>query len=139
MRSLFVIALLLSTSDAYACSCGGYSEDIDEEIRKSYEWYPSIFLGTAERVTMLPGDEELQETVFTVHKVWKGEIDTTITTTISLMCCICGYQFEKGITYLVFAAKHDNGRHTVSICSLTKQAGHAADYIRILDQISEVK
>ena len=143
MRLSFVVRLsgsvvfLVLAFDAVGCSCASWPEGPEEATREAYKTYSTIFLGTAKSVKMLPGEGEIQETEFTIHKVWKGEVGSTITTRISVMCCICGYAFERDITYLVFAFERDDGNYGVSICSLTRRKERATDYIQALDRISK--
>ena len=81
-----------------------------------------------------------QVTVFEVKKMWKGERSLNkITTKIITTCCLCGYEFEFGKTYLVYALKGsvNENLYVTSICSRTKYALEAIVDMEILNKIEE--
>ena len=135
MRVVSILALLFLAPCAFGCQPPWWSDDPDQTISVAYKSYPAIFLGTAETVTMLPGSYEFQETVFSVHKVWKGDIGQTITTKVSLLGFNCGFEFEQGVTYLVFGDLGDDGSSAVYSYSHTLPKKYATVYIEALDKI----
>ena len=56
---------------------------------------------------------------------------------MSVICCICGYEFEEGVTYLVFAVKRDDDSYITNIRTLTHPQKWAHDYIDALVRIDD--
>jgi len=64
---------------------------------------------------------------FEVSKVWKGNVSTEVTVVTALSSVSCGYEFEKGKVYIVYAyvddsdfVSHDKGELITSVCTRTK-------------------
>ncbi|MBF0227185.1 MAG: hypothetical protein HQK76_17200 [Desulfobacterales bacterium] len=57
-------------------------------------------------------------------------------TKIDTRCCVCGYRFEKGEEYLIYAKKIDDSYFYVSLCSRTKRIISSQTDMEILDDIS---
>ena len=55
-----------------------------------------------------------------VRRVWKGDIGDRIDIYTANECCICGYNFELGKEYLIYAYRLPSGRLVTSICSRTR-------------------
>lgn len=125
------------TSNAFACSCAAWPEDPDQAMKEANEEHAAIFLGTVQSVRMLPGPDEVQETVFSVHASWKGTAGPAFTTTVSVACCICGYEFDEGVTYFVFAYQISDGTYRVSLCSPTVPKDYSESYVEALDRIKK--
>ena len=89
-----------------------------------------VFLGIAEKVDRVATpkeiiqkegyDPQIDETTFKVIKSWKGVNSDRIVSRISIVCCLCGYTFEAGKTYLVYAMIKDGGPIYVSTCSRSR-------------------
>jgi hypothetical protein len=68
---------------------------------------------------------------FRVSKVWKGPISATLAVTTARSGASCGYEFESGRDYLVYAEGTDQGL-TVSLCSRTQRLSEADEDLAIL-------
>lgn len=123
---LAVAVMLIAPGSVHPCSCRRV-EAIAKEIGK----YPVIFLGEAIEVAEVSPDE--QKTTFRVVRVWKGEKPSRSKITTSTYPMLCGYTFQKGLHYVVFASP----RHQVLLttyCSPTAPAITAAEIVRALDK-----
>jgi hypothetical protein len=107
----FLVFLVLSfgtTTYLQACSCDlplGKSEK--ERVKKAKVTSDAIFVGKLVRLVEPKKDdgsftgEVIAE--FEVKRAWKGITSSRVTIYTTNICCICGYEFSEGATYIVFA------------------------------------
>ncbi len=122
----FTIAVsgALFVSTAFRCKCTQLTNR-DQEFKTA----SSVFLGEVVGILPLEGNPPSQRLLFRVEKSWKGV--TGIRTQIKVGTVLtCGYQFQKGKTYLVFAS--DQPPHFTAYCSSTKLAEKASEDIAAL-------
>lgn len=67
-----------------------------------------------------------------VRRVWKGGVGERIDIYTANECCICGYPFELGKEYLIYAYRRPSGRLVTSICSRTQPISRARQDLRAL-------
>lgn len=107
VSGFFVLTVLLgATSTAYACSCVAV---IPQE--ESFEKSKAVFSGTVLGVTL--EENPVQELIGSGHsykkvkidvgKAWKGISTKTVTVGTAQHGAACGYDFEVGTKYLVYA------------------------------------
>ncbi|WDI30396.1 hypothetical protein PUV54_10545 [Hyphococcus flavus] len=139
-RSLFatISVLFLFTSQAIACSCAQF-ESIEEHVGIS----DVIFIGAAEKtgrtLSGLFGSEYNRSTRFSVAEMLKGEKDEKLFVTHYLSLdygANCGLTFEKGVEYLVFAFRRQNGSLTTHSCMRTRKKSEFPD--GLLEEYREV-
>jgi shikimate kinase len=114
---VLVVLSLYAVDTAWACSCAPQPPP-QEALKQSV----AVFTGTVAGVTT-SGQNRLVQ--IRVEKVWKGAKCGEVTVTTALDDAACGYNFEVGQSYLVYATK-EKGKLSVSLCSrtsLTSQAG----------------
>ena len=127
---LLLLGLLAFPAEVFSCSCAPPREDVETDIKVSVGRADVVFLGKAEKVVRVATPKEIikkegynpeiDETTFEVLKSWKGVSSNRIVSRISIVCCLCGYQFEAGKTYLVYASMEDDGTISTSICNRTQ-------------------
>lgn len=142
MKSTCIVGLLLlapllsAPNRAFACSCAtvrapgtpllpdGTPVPSPEELARQ----PFLFVGTVLSRSDLPeGDPEGSgalrggtSTVFRVEQSWQGEVLFDRLTVFSgFPVAGCGFLFEPGRRYVVFASVGPDGRLTTSICTRT--------------------
>ena len=71
-------------------------------------------------------DDFYLEYQFQVSRIWKGEVSETLTVRTFPPGGLCGYEFEAGKAYLVFAGRYD-GVLSTSICTRTQEIGRGSD------------
>ena len=145
---LLLLGLLAFPAEVFSCSCAPPGEDVETDIKVSLGRADVVFLGKAEKVVRVATpkeiikkegyDPEIDETTFKVLKSWKGVSSDRIVSRISTVCCMCGYHFEAGKTYLVYASMRDGGTISTSICNRTQpltseQIGQSID-IKVLNR-----
>jgi len=131
MRLRIVLAFILAAAAvvvlpgrAYACSCAPQPSDA-RAIASS----AAVFAGTTvgvddpqEGKRIISSGAEVTWT-FTVDTVVKGEVGDTQEVRSAAMEVSCGYEFEEGERYLVFAheGERDESKLFTSICSNTRR------------------
>ena len=131
--SLVVFLVLLTFTShvpiyntAYACSCM-----IPESPRDSLQKSDAVFSGKVVEIKEENPSYPLISSMdpvwvsFEVDKVWKGPRDP-ITIQTPQSSASCGYSFEKGESYLVYAYQNGNTLE-VSLCSRTTLVSNAAE------------
>lgn len=99
-----------------ACSCNTPGDPIQAADASS-----AVFVG---KVVMLDRGKDNLIATLQVNKRWKGDLDPQLTVYTPLSEASCGFTFEKGKDYLVYATKKD-GVLQVSFCSRTKLLSEA--------------
>ena len=127
---LLLFGMLAFPAEALSCKCALPFEDEDTDIKVSVGRADVVFLGIAKKVVRVATpkeiiqkegyDPQIDETTFKVLKSWKGVSSDRIVSRISIVCCLCGYTFEAGKTYLVYAMMKDGGMIYSSTCSRTQ-------------------
>ncbi|MEV4177977.1 hypothetical protein [Nonomuraea sp. NPDC049709] len=112
LRSLALLAIIASflvgtSTAAYACSCA------DLTPAESVEHADTVFTGTVTEVRESEGDPlgPRPPIVFTFRadNVYKGAPAAELTLATSADSASCGYPFERGTRYLVFATSGPSG------------------------------
>jgi hypothetical protein len=134
--SLALFILLLSASESsFACSCAPNPKPLKGQVKDAFVESTAIFSG--EVISVTPSSEQQVTVKLKVGKSWKGKPAEEITLTTASNSAMCGYGFEAGKTYLVYA----NGEADalmVSICSRTKLATYKQD-IKYLNKLKRQK
>lgn len=133
---LAVVFLVGASLTAAACSCGP-KPDVDQALSAA----AAVFAGRVVALELVPDSdpaigvsmEHLRVTV-AVHSMWKGEIEDLAIVTTAFTCCVCGFRFEIGEEYLIYAYDQD-GVYRTSICDRTKVLGDAGDDLEQLGHL----
>lgn len=115
---------------AHACSCAiGAGESEEERARGAVEGAQAVFAGEVtgvedEPVGTVVSTGDPIEVNFDVSRVWKGPAYETLTVEKARSGASCGYDFDKGRQYLVYADNtsvtgEDSEALQVSLCSET--------------------
>ena len=116
----FIAIFALLTGETLACSCAGY------DIEESYNEYPSVFVGTVEKLKAIKRREpgswfsyyELTQVTLKLDKLYKGSSDKKMVVMTRPGYGACGFPFKLNEQYAVFAYQ-DNKDLAVSSCSPT--------------------
>ncbi len=102
---------------------------------KALEQATAVFAGTVQKV-LLPAGQGVKTVTLNVEQAWKGlqhrKPVVTVTTCANGACC--GYGFQEGEGYLVYAHGEANA-FTVSLCSRTRPLANADDDIAVLNKV----
>jgi hypothetical protein len=122
---------LLAPAAVEACSCLPI-----EDVTKEFDKYAVIFLGEA--VEERAAGEHSREAAFRVAQVWKGQRAKRLTVGSASQAAACGYPFQAGRHYVVFAHATRATLSTNS-CSPTARMKVAEELIGKLDRHFGVK
>jgi hypothetical protein len=117
--------ILLTPAQGHACKC------MPQTVEQAREQAEAIFEGQVTEIADVPmkGDANMTEKRVSLRlvRVWK-QLDSTETVdvTTSSSSASCGFAFEKGQSYLVYAGRGEQG-YTVSACSRTRPMGDASE------------
>ena len=136
MKKIFFIAtslFLLNTNAANACSC------MPTTPEQSLKNANAVFAGKVINVVEARGGGRGVQSpslngvkvIFEVSKVWKGTPTQQLVITTPDSSASCGYNFEKGQNYLVYASTQDNQLQT-GLCSGTKTLSTAQADLAVL-------
>ncbi|MNZ94229.1 Tissue inhibitor of metalloproteinase [compost metagenome] len=129
---LIVVEGLVSyAGEAYACSCAS-SITMQERFDSSH----AVFAGTAVSVesTSMPlfrSSAKAVKAAFKVNEVWKGQVTSTIEVITPEYSDSCGYEFEVGERYLVYA-QADGKALNVNLCNGTVIHAKAGEQLAAL-------
>ena len=129
---LMVIALLFLDSAIFGCTCLP-SENAKEELERA----AVVFTGKIIEVKRHPQARDLfagVEAVIEADKAWKGVEKRTVSVFTSSESSACGYSFQKGEVYLVYASQNTEGRFITSICSRTRRMKEAGSDLKALGE-----
>lgn len=122
MRFAIAACVLLMGMNANACDCKE-----PPEPKKALDAAGAVFLAEADKV-VVEGDTRI--VTFKVERWWKGGDKAEVTAFTHKDGATCGYRFEKGKKYLVYA-RMDKDKIHVSLRSRTrteKAAEESADF-----------
>ena len=135
MKKIFLIAaslLVLNTTAANACSC--IPTTPQQSLKNSREVFAGKVIDIVDQSGTNPeasGSLGGFKVIFEVSKVWKGKLEKQQVVLTSGSSASCGYNFEKGKEYLVYA----NGQGTqlqTGLCSGTTLLANAQRDIAVL-------
>lgn len=128
---LTILTIILAADRAHACSCMG-GIPLCETVWKT----DVVFSGEVLDISPVPnphgeGFQPHRRVRFRVLQGWRGETEPTVELTTGAGGGDCGYNFEKGVAYLVFAHSR-GGALTTGICSRTRRLADAAEDLEYL-------
>lgn len=129
---LLVSMLTIETDSAYACSCV-IPGPPDEELANSSAVFSGKVVNLSEPFAGFGpvSSADPIKVTFLVDKVWKGSVSQTTTISTARSSASCGYTFEKGGEYIVYAYGTENDL-SVSLCSRTQPLDTALDDLAVL-------
>ncbi|HAX80395.1 MAG TPA: hypothetical protein DCY88_32310 [Cyanobacteria bacterium UBA11372] len=120
-----LLAIFQATA-AYACSC------IPSNPQQSFESAQAVFAGRVIDVIQPNPDSEVQVR-FEVSRIWKGQKRPQIVVMTSSSSASCGYSFQAGEQYLVYASRQKSQLET-GLCSGTKPLSMAEQDLAVLGE-----
>jgi len=131
-KLLFITAaiavLAISLPETRACSCLP-----PPAPAKAFVEADAVFIGKVVSFEMTGGDMlSARLAKFSVTKIWKGErraVDEILT---AISSASCGYDFQVGETYVVYADKFNGGKLHTYLCMRTNRTRDAVDDLKYL-------
>jgi len=120
MRTFSLVAaltsILLRTTPADACQCIAPGTD-EEETRLA----DVVFVGTVTSITEPKVGQQNATAQLAVETAVKGsQRNTTLAIDMPAASVMCGFHFERGKRYKVFAYKNDRGALTTRMCTASR-------------------
>lgn len=134
--SAVIVLFLAGASDIFACSCMvDAKQSTSKKIQTSYKQATVVFYGEVTEVKRGSGTGESidpnQEPVtvkFKVERLWKGRVTSEVIVRTAGNSAMCGFNFEAGKKYLVYANDAGSGLQT-NICTRTSVSSGDAKYL----------
>lgn len=119
---VFVICVLMlfaAANETLACSCASafLKTTLNQAVREAYKDSDAVFSGEVLKIDKNP-NSNFAAVKFKVDKNWKGKNSSILSVRTAASSAECGYYFEIGKKYLVYAYRDNRSLH-VSICSRT--------------------
>src|SRR5262245_21218595 len=126
-----VAATLVEAPSADACTCASPTNTCAHFWRVS-----AVFAGTVRAIEPIADRPGLLAVSFDVDTRGRGvDGDRVVVESAPQNGVNCGYTFQVGQRYVVFASASPDGRLTTSMCSGTKLAAAAADELAFLAEV----
>lgn len=119
----FAIAAFLfaAPESSYACSCFvPLADSVEKQVENALDEAAAVFSGKVVEVTPTTDDSYSVNVKFKVTSKWKGVSDKIVVVNTGQNTAMCGFNFEVGKTYVVYAHRIDSGLST-TICSRTAE------------------
>ena len=123
--------LALSSIDGFACTCSlPWSEGtLKQQVNKARKSARTVFYGRVLKIDEAPYSVKV---IFKVEGSWKRTLPTEIIIGTGRGGGDCGYHFEVGQDYLVYAFGTDDAHLGTNSCQRTKPLSADSDELRIL-------
>ena len=134
---LMLIFLFITAERSLACSCVVSPGSLKDQVRMAYSGADAVFSGEVLEIKQSPTDSNSFLVTFKVDNSWKGEAATEITITTATESAMCGYNFEAGKKYLVYASGNKDKLSAYN-CSRTAIFSNKGD-VKYLGKLSRKK
>lgn len=118
------VPVIFSTPKAFACSCVQ-----PRPPAQALEESAAVFTGRVVDVEPVVSGSNVQ---FSVDRAWKGVSSTSVKITTSQIGGACGYPFDEGTKYVVYA--HGSESLETSICTRTQPVADAYEDLAYLGE-----
>jgi len=128
----FVSVVVFGQVMAQACSCElpQANSTLKRLVKTAHKKSQAVFVG---RVMDVVSHSELSVIVkIRVERSWKGNLPSEVTLATGQGGGDCGYKFEIGQSYLIYAYGPDEKRLSTNICQRTAALTDAAADIKLL-------
>ena len=123
-------AAFVTPDCAYACSCASPAGSSPKELaRREFSGSDAVFAGEVtdiDKPRLITSSLDPMTVTFRVSEAWKGTERGTVNVETAIEEASCGYPFNEGESYLVYASKGtSSGGLEVALCSSTKPLSEA--------------
>lgn len=134
--SMLIVLLALSlilfvAAEAQACSCRAPDPPKDE-----FERTDAVFTGV---VVSIKDTGDFQKVVkLRLLTVWKGPAVFVVEVLTGRDGVSCGFYFEVGTAYVIYAHQSDEGQLSTNICTRTNSTENAAEDLAFLEGLEPI-
>jgi hypothetical protein len=123
-----IVLLLFSQIEVFACSCNhAFLEPLKTRLFISN----AVFSGEVIEINKIFRERHTSIVKIKVKEFWKGQMSKEVTINTRSSSAACGYEFEVGKSYLIFAKSSDDGNLTTGLC-LTNEIEKAEEDLKML-------
>jgi hypothetical protein len=123
--------LVFTNTETYACSCIQRDEPLIKQVSRAKKDSNAIFSGKVIKVTPNPEKHEVV-VKFRAEKSWKGNVSRQMTISTGENSALCGYNFEVGKSYLIYASGADAKTLQTNLCTRTAELRAAKSDLKLL-------
>lgn len=116
----FAAFMFVAPSSAMACSCMVTDDPPAKQVQNAYGEATAVLAGEVISVTDSADDSYSRKVTIKVAKSWKGGSAKEITITTGKDSAMCGFNFEVGTSYLIYA-HGDAAKLSTTICTRTAE------------------
>lgn len=127
----FIALIALTPAEGAACTCLVSSKPLRTEVTQARNDSRALFSGKVLQITEDP-QTFLLTVKLKVERVWKGSMPAEAIIETGRGGGDCGYGFEVGERYLVYASGSNESKMQTNICQRTARLSDAARDLRIL-------
>ena len=110
---------LFSNNEVFACSCLPFDdESVTQQVNRAKKDASVVFSGKVLEVVRKPGSSSIV-VKFRAEKAWKGNVSKRISLSTGADSALCGFNFEVGKSYLIYAQGTDANNLQTNICTRT--------------------
>jgi hypothetical protein len=134
LSTLLIFGLLIFIQiDALACSCDLPIPKLSlkQQVKKAWKSSNAVFSGKVLEITKQPQNFYVSVRLLVVD-LWEGNLPKEVTITTGLGNGDCGYPFEVGESYLIYANGSDENKLSTGICHRTKNLLEKPQDLKIL-------
>ena len=128
--------LLLTQINVFACSCGNIPQTLEQEIKGRLKASKAVFSGEILKISETSQRQDVTGLNVTVKirlkEVWKGQLTKEVIINTPDNSAACGYSFEVGKSYLVFAHSRKGKILATGLCSGNRALETATEELKIL-------
>ncbi len=134
VSTLLIFGLLVFIQiNALGCSCDLPipKRSLKQQVNKARKSSIAVFSGRVLEITKQPQNFYISVKLLVIDS-WKGSLPKEITVTTGLGNGDCGYPFEVGESYLIYANGSDENKLSTNICQRTDSLLEKPQDIKIL-------
>ena len=126
-----VLMLAYSSIDAFGCSCDlpWPNRTLKQRVTKARNDSRAVFSGVVAKIDQAPYSISV---TFKVERSWKGALPNQVVVLTGRGGGDCGYLFEMGQRYLVYAYGSNVSSLGTNICQRTAMLSESSDDLKIL-------
>jgi len=113
---------------------------VQEALRRAHAVFVGSVASVTDRAIPLPSRPSMvmrdRKVVMVLERGWKGALRDSVVVFTGNGAGDCGYLFQVGERYLVFAVASDSGAFATGTCTLTQALAGAGKYLRALGEAS---
>lgn len=128
--SVIILVTFSHTKPARTCSCLP-----PPPPAKAFAEADAVLMGKVVSFELLPSMDRRMAGI-AVLKIWKGEKNDADSIFTGPHSAACGYDFEVGQTYVIYAFKDEGGKLYTHLCTRTAPVEQATEDLKFLESLS---